>query len=43
MSTLDFTAVASFGISRFCAGYTFGKDYNKSQNSRAVCKLGDYL
>ncbi len=31
MSILDFIAVASFGISYFCAGYTFGKDNNKSQ------------
>ena len=31
MSILDFIAVASFGISCFCAGYTFGKDYIKSQ------------
>ena len=26
MSILDFIAVMSFGITCFCAGYTFGKD-----------------
>jgi len=28
---LDFIAVMSFGITCFCAGYTFGKDTNKPQ------------
>ena len=36
MSILDFIAVMSFGITCFCAGYTFGKDTNKPQNSRPV-------
>ena len=32
MSILDFIAVVSFGITCFCAGYTFGKDnYKKAQ------------
>ena len=31
MSILDFIAVVSFGISCFCARYTFGKDHNKPQ------------
>lgn len=31
MSILDFIAVMSFGITCFCAGYTFGKDTNKPQ------------
>jgi len=31
MSILDFIAVMSFGITCFCAGYTFGKDNNKTQ------------
>ena len=31
MSIMDFIAVVSFGITRFCAGYTFGKDRNKPQ------------
>lgn len=31
MSILDFIAVASFGLSCFCAGYTFGKDNHKAQ------------
>ena len=26
MSIVDFIAVVSFGITCFCAGYTFGKD-----------------
>ena len=31
MSILDFIAVMSFGITCFCAGYTFCKDTNKQQ------------
>ena len=31
MSILDFIAVMSFGITCFCAGYTFGRDTNKTQ------------
>ena len=31
MSIVDFIAVVSFGITCFCAGYTFGKDNNKTQ------------
>ena len=31
MSILDFIAVVSFGLTRFCAGYTFGRDNNKIQ------------
>ncbi len=31
MSIMDFIAVVSFGITCFCAGYTFGKDRNKPQ------------
>ena len=31
MSILDFIAVMSFGITCFCAGYTFGKDTNNPQ------------
>ena len=31
MSILDFIAVMSFGITCFCAGYTFGKYTNKPQ------------
>ena len=31
MSILDFITVVSFGITCFCAGYTFGKDSNKTQ------------
>ena len=31
MSIVDFIAVVSFGITCFCAGYTFGKDNNKPQ------------
>lgn len=34
MSIVDFIAVVSFGITCFCAGYTFGKDNSKPQNSR---------
>lgn len=34
MSIMDFIAVVGFGITCFCAGYTFGKDSNKPQNSR---------
>ncbi len=30
MSILDFIAVVSFGLTCFCAGYTFGRD-NKIQ------------
>ena len=35
MSILDFIAVMSFGITCFCAGYTFGKDTNKPQKIAA--------
>ena len=28
MSIVDFIAVVNFGITCFCAGYTFGKDVN---------------
>ena len=31
MSIVDFIAVVGFGITCFCAGYTFGKDSNKPQ------------
>ena len=31
MSIVDFIAVVSFGLTCFCAGYTFGKDNNKPQ------------
>ena len=31
MSIVDFIAVVSFGITCFCAGYTFGRDTNKTQ------------
>ena len=31
MSILDFIAVVNFGITCFYAGYTFGKDNNKTQ------------
>ena len=31
MSILDFIAVMSFGITCFCAGYTFGKDTKKKK------------
>ena len=30
MSIADFITVVSFGITCFCAGYTFGKDNNKT-------------
>ena len=29
MSIVDFIAVVNFGITCFCAGYTFGKDNNR--------------
>lgn len=29
MGILDFIAVVGFGLSCFCAGYTFGKDKTK--------------
>ena len=31
MSIVDFIAVASFGLTCFALGYTFGKDKNKPQ------------
>lgn len=31
MSILDFIAVVSFGLTCFCAGYTFSTDSNKIQ------------
>ena len=39
MSIVDFIAVVSFGITCFCAGYTFGKDNNKSQNNRSTVRF----
>lgn len=34
MSIVDFIAVVSFGLTCFSIGYAFGKDINKTQNSR---------
>ena len=34
MSIMDFIAVVGFGITCFCAGYTFGKDSINHKNSR---------
>ena len=44
MSIVDFIAVVSFGITCFCAGYTFGKDNNKTQKLTALsAKLSGYF
>ena len=34
MSIVDFIAVVSFGITCFCAGYTFGKVTTRHKNNR---------
>ena len=36
MSIVDFIAVVSFGITCFCAGYTFGKDCIFRKNCASV-------
>ena len=43
MSIVDFIAVVSFGITCFCAGYTFGKDNNKTQKKTAPASQTERL
>ena len=43
MSIVDFIAVVSFGITCFCAGYTFGKDNNKTTKITAPASQTERL